>query len=96
MPLCRRRIIKINEIAYTPFVCLARGLPGFVRAGETEWGASSDRPLLMPRRGSQGKTDTLEDLLFCDLLCAIKIIFRYKKVNKIETRCLNIWLNTLV
>ena len=30
MPLCRRRIIKINETTYTPFVCLAQELPGFV------------------------------------------------------------------
>lgn len=30
MPLCRRRIIKINETTYTLFVCLAQELPGFV------------------------------------------------------------------
>lgn len=40
--LCkRRRIIKINEIAYTPFVCLAQEVPGFVRGGEIRvrfWG----------------------------------------------------------
>ena len=30
MLLCRRSIIKINEIAYTPFVCLAQEPPGFV------------------------------------------------------------------
>lgn len=32
--LCKRRIIKINEIAYTPFVCLAQESPGFVRGCE--------------------------------------------------------------
>lgn len=34
MKLLCKRIIKINEIAYTPFVCLAQESPGFVRGCE--------------------------------------------------------------
>lgn len=30
MLLCKRRVMKINEIVYTPFVCLAQESPGFV------------------------------------------------------------------